>query len=356
MGAGQGRWLVYDDESRPSLITYPTGSDSFLWNALGQRMRATLNGTVKRYVYDGDRVLEQTDDAGNVTARYTTESSSFYQPGSPHGQTEVGLPGPRRATWSWIASGGLSRYPLYDAQGTVRRLADDSGAKTDYYTHSAFGYEYPPTGSTPNPYRFGGAWGYITDTPGSGLLQLGARFYWPEVGRFIQQDPIGEGINWYAYVGNNPLVWVDPDGLTAETNKQFLRRWLKGSLPSDIRYPEGSVELCEMKASPGANKMRDAFYKGGYKSIPRFKYGTWEAYNDTVLDSRYWASTAAQVGGFAGASAINNGNGTVTFTITNVAGTFSFFLHGVPNSPFGRGPMHNVTQHFIWTEPIVQVE
>jgi len=193
-----GSWsLVYDDESRPTAITYPTGSDSFLWNALGQRMRATLNGAVKRYIYDGDRVLEQTDDAGNVAARYTTESSSFYQP----------------LLHLWIASGGLSRYPLYDAQGTARRLADDSGAKTDYYTHSAFGYEYPPTGATPNPYRFGGEWGYITDTPGSGLLQLGARFYWPEVGRFIQQDPIGDGRNWYAYAEGNPLTRVDPSGL-----------------------------------------------------------------------------------------------------------------------------------------------
>ena len=33
-----------------------------------------------------------------------------------------------------------------------------------------------------------------------------------EPGRFIQQDPIGDGMNWYAYVGNNPLRWVDPSG------------------------------------------------------------------------------------------------------------------------------------------------
>ena len=59
----------------------------------------------------------------------------------------------------------------------------------------------------------GGAWGYITDTPGSGLLQLGARFYWPEVARFIQQDPIGDGDNWYAYAGNNPVTGIDPEGL-----------------------------------------------------------------------------------------------------------------------------------------------
>jgi len=78
-------------------------------------MRAQLGGVWSRFVYHGDRVLEQTDDAGNVVARYTTESSSFYQP----------------LLHLWVASGSLSRHPLYDAQGTARRLADDSGAKTD---------------------------------------------------------------------------------------------------------------------------------------------------------------------------------------------------------------------------------
>ena len=64
-----------------------------------------------------------------------------------------------------------------------------------------------------NFYRYGGACGYITDTPGAGLVQMGARFDWPEVGRFVQQDPAWKGINWYAYVGDNPLTGIDPEGL-----------------------------------------------------------------------------------------------------------------------------------------------
>jgi len=44
------------------------------------------------------------------------------------------------------------------------------------------------------------------------MLQLGARYYWPEIGGFISQDPIGDGVNWYAYVEDNPLRWVDPEG------------------------------------------------------------------------------------------------------------------------------------------------
>ena len=50
-------------------------------------------------------------------------------------------------------------------------------------------------------------------TDPSGMLQLGHRFYWPQIGRFIQQDPIGSGMNWYAYVGSNPVVYIDPEGL-----------------------------------------------------------------------------------------------------------------------------------------------
>ena len=44
------------------------------------------------------------------------------------------------------------------------------------------------------------------------MLQLGARYYWPEIGRFISQDPIGSGVNWYIYAEDNPLVWIDPEG------------------------------------------------------------------------------------------------------------------------------------------------
>ena len=44
-------------------------------------------------------------------------------------------------------------------------------------------------------------------------MQLGTRWYWPEVGRFIQQDPAGDGVNWYAYVDDNPVTGIDPEGL-----------------------------------------------------------------------------------------------------------------------------------------------
>lgn len=83
-------------------------------------------------------------------------------------------------------------------------------------------------------------------------------------------------------------------------------------------------------------------------------YSTTQAAWDTVINpaTADWSSTSAQVGGFAGASAINNGNGTVTFTIPNVAGTRSFFYHAVSDRTATTGMMSNINQRFQWTENI----
>jgi RHS repeat-associated protein len=190
--------MVYDDESRLKEVTYPSeggsATDYYLqYNALGQRMRASLGGTLWRYVYNGDRLLEETTNSGGAVSRYTTESGSYYTP------------------WLHLTRDGGHRFPVYDGVGTVRGLVDTAGAVTDSYDLDAFGVALGSSGSTTNPHWFGGAWGYMTE--GSGLLQLGARFYWPEIGRFITQDPLRIRRNRYAYVRTNPVRRIDPTGL-----------------------------------------------------------------------------------------------------------------------------------------------
>ncbi|MEK6536046.1 MAG: RHS repeat-associated core domain-containing protein, partial [Actinomycetota bacterium] len=74
--------------------------------------------------------------------------------------------------------------------------------------------------------RFGyaGAWGYqrattsLSSDPyrdGFPFLHVGARYYDPASGRFLQRDPIGirGGTNVYEYAGSNPVYVVDPSGL-----------------------------------------------------------------------------------------------------------------------------------------------
>jgi len=47
----------------------------------------------------------------------------------------------------------------------------------------------------------------------SGLYYLRARYYDPNVRRFISEDPVEDGGNWYVYAGNNPVMFIDPSGL-----------------------------------------------------------------------------------------------------------------------------------------------
>jgi len=48
--------------------------------------------------------------------------------------------------------------------------------------------------------------------PNTGLFYFNQRYYDPELGRFITHDPAEQGLNPYAYSGNSPLMYVDPDG------------------------------------------------------------------------------------------------------------------------------------------------
>ena len=60
-----------------------------------------------------------------------------------------------------------------------------------------------------NPFRYCGE--YFDDETES--VYLRARYYSPVLGRFITEDPIRDGLNWYTYCGANPILFVDIFGL-----------------------------------------------------------------------------------------------------------------------------------------------
>lgn len=100
-----------------------------------------------------------------------------------------------------------------DAIGSVRMTTDASGQVIQRYDYAPFGEPLPAP--TPETRRFAG--GELD--PETELNYFGARQYQPQTGRFSRSDDPGYGnpfnpqsMNFYAYVMNNPLRWVDPSG------------------------------------------------------------------------------------------------------------------------------------------------
>lgn len=97
-------------------------------------------------------------------------------------------------------------------------LANASGQVAEKYAYMAYG-PAQVTGAGTAAYRYTGR----RFEPETGLYFYRARAYSPTLGRFLQTDPIGTkgGINLYAYVGNDPLDFVDPFGLCG-VNGQYI--------------------------------------------------------------------------------------------------------------------------------------
>ncbi|MBJ7450351.1 MAG: RHS repeat-associated core domain-containing protein, partial [Parachlamydiales bacterium] len=107
---------------------------------------------------------------------------------------------------------------IHDQRGCVRALVQD-GQLVEGYAYTAYGIEKIFNGSNQvlqhseidNPWRFSSK---RTDSE-TGLVYFGRRFYIPELGRWMTQDPEGyrDGPNLYAYVHNDPFNSIDLYGL-----------------------------------------------------------------------------------------------------------------------------------------------
>ena len=97
---------------------------------------------------------------------------------------------------------------LKDGHGNIiGKHGTATGTANVYY--DAFGVEQNKDKNDTNPFRYCGEY-YDAETDS---IYLRARYYSPTTGRFISEDPIQDGLNWYVYCGGNPVVFVDPSGL-----------------------------------------------------------------------------------------------------------------------------------------------
>jgi RHS repeat-associated protein len=154
-----------------------------------QRWRIASDPT--NYLYDGADALEEADAGGTVLARFS-QGQNIDEP----------LAEQRSATTSYYQVDGL---------GSITSLSSTSATIADAYVYDALGDSSASTGSVTNPFRYTGR---ESDSE-TGLYYYRARYYDPQTGRFISEDPIrfAGGNDFYGYVWNDPVNYADPLGL-----------------------------------------------------------------------------------------------------------------------------------------------
>jgi RHS repeat-associated protein len=171
-------------------------SASFKYDALGRRIEKTINGRTIQYLYDGIDIVQEIEN-GIPSVNYIRTLN-------------VDEPLAR------IKADGTVRYYQMDALGSIIALTDENGNITTTYSYDPFGNTIISGELSDNPFQYTGR-----ENDGTGLYYYRARYYSPELQRFISEDPIGSlgDKNYYVYAGNNPINYIDPLGLEKKKDK-----------------------------------------------------------------------------------------------------------------------------------------
>ncbi len=185
--------LIYDEEGQ--LLT--KGGDTFTFDQAHRLTEAATETDSLIFSYDGA--------AGNLLAEADTSGITRYY---IHGAGLLAM----------VTSGGSPYCYHFDATGHTIALTDAGKTVVNKYAYTPFGVLAGQEEAVEQPFKFVGQFGVMTEN--NGWYYMRARSYDPEMGRFISEDPLGFGggdVNLYAYVSNDPVNLVDPEGLWSVT-------------------------------------------------------------------------------------------------------------------------------------------
>ncbi|SRR6266849_3776050 len=167
---------------------------SFKYDPFGRRIYKSSSSGTSIYAYDGDNLIEETNSSGATVARYT-QTQNIDEPLA-------------------MLRSGTTNYYEADGLGSVTSLSNAAGSLAQTYTFDSFGKLTASTGSLVNSFQYT-ARELDAET---NLYYYRARYFDPQIGRFISEDPVGFrglDVNLYRYVRNQPGRYRDPIGLIA---------------------------------------------------------------------------------------------------------------------------------------------
>jgi RHS repeat-associated protein len=229
---------IYSWDARNHLASLSgANAASFTYDAAGRRAQKTINGVSTQFLYDGSNPVQE------------------IQNGTPSANLLTGLG--IDEYFQRTDSAGARDY-LTDILGSTLSLTDSSGTNQTSYTYDPFGNSAATGQASSNSLQFTGR-----ENDGTGLYLDRARYYGPTFQRFVSQDPsdfadadpfeflnndVSEGptgfdssyTNLYAYVGDDPADWFDPDGMARKGGGQGKgERGRQGKNPNPRKHVRG---------------------------------------------------------------------------------------------------------------------
>lgn len=207
--------LIQDDESfykydlNGNLIIQSNPQVRFSYDALNRLTCCEINGESTHFTYDGfDRCIRIENEKIAKTLLYQKDREIGSMVSGNICELRLLHPQASNEKTFAVELAGRVYYPVQDHRFNICGLQDQHSL-VQCYRYSAFGeLQVLGINSLENP------WLFANRRSVCGLSMFTHRFYNPKTRKWLTTDPIRfeDGINLYAYVRNNPLLYQDPNG------------------------------------------------------------------------------------------------------------------------------------------------